>query len=219
MAHPVFPKTQPTPQTLIVPGFHGSGAAHWQSWLARQHPNTIRLTNVDWESPKIEIWAQEIIRLLKKAKHPVWIVAHSFGCLASVFAGALYPEKIAGALLVAPADPKRFCKQGLIETNALLHNQQTNLAAEIVTIQNQFPSLVVGSMNDPWLKFSDAIDLANDWGSKFINLGNAGHINVESGYGAWPEGLNLLKTLQTKPSQAANLLIWNLENRWLSTMI
>jgi len=30
--------------------------------------------------------------------------------------------------------------------------------------------------------------LSEDWGADFIDMGEAGHINVASGYGPWPEG-------------------------------
>ena len=38
----------------------------------------------------------------------VWLVAHSYGCLASVVAAADRPERVAGLLLVAPPEPDRF---------------------------------------------------------------------------------------------------------------
>ena len=34
---------------------------------------------------------------------------------------------------------------------------------------------------------------ARAWGSEFVRLQNAGHINIESGLGAWPLGLELLQ--------------------------
>ena len=36
---------------------------------------------------------------------------------------------------------------------------------------------------------------ARAWGSEFVRLQNAGHINVDSGFGAWPLGLTLLQSL------------------------
>jgi len=38
--------------------------------------------------------------------------------------------------------------------------------------------------------------LADRWGSLLINAGRSGHINVESGFGPWPDGLNMLRSLQ-----------------------
>ena len=38
---------------------------------------------------------------IDRAPGPVWLVAHSFGCLASVVAAADRPERVAGLMLVA----------------------------------------------------------------------------------------------------------------------
>jgi hypothetical protein len=37
---------------------------------------------------------------------------------------------------------------------------------------------------------------ADRWGSRLVHIGRAGHINAESGFGPWPQGLELLRTLQ-----------------------
>jgi hypothetical protein len=34
---------------------------------------------------------------------------------------------------------------------------------------------------------------ADRWGSQFECIGRAGHINIESGFGAWPQGLDLFE--------------------------
>ncbi|AQT42752.1 hypothetical protein BBC0178_012850 [Bartonella apihabitans] len=52
-----------------------------------------------------------------------------------------------------------------------------------------FPSIVIASRNDEYCDFAVAEDIAKDWGSLFIDAGEAGHINSASGYGPWPEGL------------------------------
>jgi hypothetical protein len=92
-------------------------------------------------------------------------------------------DRILGALLVAPADPERFG-----EPTALLEQQL------------QFPSLVVASTTDPWVRASVAQYWAAQWGSEYLNIGDAGHVNVDSGHGPWPEGLRLFEQLQTGDS-------------------
>ena len=52
-----------------------------------------------------------------------------------------------------------------------------------------FPSITVGSQNDPYCAADVSESLADRWGSLFINAGEAGHINSDAGYGPWPEGL------------------------------
>ena len=45
-----------------------------------------------------------------------------------------------------------------------------------------------------------ARDMAQSWGSELVEAGDAGHINVDSGHGPWPDGLlrfgMLLKRLE-----------------------
>jgi predicted alpha/beta hydrolase family esterase len=90
-----------------------------------------------------------------------------------------YGERIAGLMLVAPADPARFGLQNVI-TNVVLGAH----------------SIVVASTNDPWMPIDRAAAWAEAWGSELINLGVAGHINVSSGYGAWPRGLAIYRSLR-----------------------
>ena len=181
--------------TLVVPGFRGSGDSHWQTWLEQQLPHARRVDGIDWESPQVKVWSAQIVRVLELAIQPVWIVAHSFGCLATIWASHQIAHKIAGVFLVAPADPWRFAYGGLYE--------QFNNDASVSSIAEKlpkhllpFPSVVIASTNDPWVKLTTAGFWAQHWGSYFINIGNAGHINIDSGFGPWPEGLSLLRQFQ-----------------------
>jgi predicted alpha/beta hydrolase family esterase len=58
-----------------------------------------------------------------------------------------------------------------------------------------FPSITVASTNDFYVTRERAKEFAAAWGSKFISIGDAGHINVAAGFGAWPEGLTYLREL------------------------
>jgi predicted alpha/beta hydrolase family esterase len=60
----------------------------------------------------------------------------------------------------------------------------------------RFPSVVVASTNDEYVTISRAQYFAGRWGSEFINIGAAGHINALSGFTKWPEGLQLLRKLE-----------------------
>jgi hypothetical protein len=42
-------------------------------------------------------------------------------------------------------------------------------------------------------------DLADDWGAALVDLGDAGHVNADSGFGPWPEGLELRDALDGGP--------------------
>lgn len=164
--------------TLIVPGLHGSGPTHWQSWFETVLPQARRVHQADWSRPLLDVWAEEVMDAIDAAPGDVVIVAHSFGCLASVAAAVHRRERIAGALLVAPADPVKFGVEALLPTDAL-----------------GFDSLVVGSTNDPWVSIATAQAWAGRWGSRFVDVGAKGHINVDSGLGPWPEGYALYESL------------------------
>ena len=178
--------------TLIVPGFHGSGHAHWQSWMEKRLPRARRVGGIDWEVPVLALWAGEVRREIDAAPGAVWIVAHSFGCLASVIAAADRPSRVAGLLLVAPAEPRRFSLFGTREQ----YPGGDSVASALPPTPLPSPSVLVASRNDPWLAFDRAHDLAERWGSRVVDIGEAGHINTESGYGPWPQGLDFLAELQ-----------------------
>ncbi len=159
------------PRLVIVPGLHGSGAEHWQSWLHGQVADAVRVEQDFWSVPDIERWADRIAETVDAlGPGPHVIVAHSFGCLASLHATARYPGLgVAQILLVAPAEPTRF-----------------NVANALPQAPLAMRTCVVASDNDPWMSATHAHAWAQRWGSDWINLGNAGHINADSGYGPFP---------------------------------
>lgn len=164
---------------LIVPGLRNSGPRHWQTWFESKLAGAWRVEQANWERPFLSDWTARVCEAIDSHRGQVWIVAHSFGCLAAVSAGLVCAERIRAALLVAPADPARF-----------------GGAAELPQERLAFPSLVVASNNDPWAKPGVAKHWADVWGSSHRNIGNAGHINVDSGYGPWPEGLGFFQELR-----------------------
>lgn len=164
--------------TLIVPGLHGSGPAHWQSWLEELLPDARRVHQDDWSCPALPAWAERVTTEIDHARGPVLLVAHSFGCLASAVAATRRPQRVAGLLLVAPADPEKF-----------------GVAAALPTTPFAVPSIVVASTNDPWVGIGTARTWAQRWGSRLVNVGAKGHINTDAGFGPWPEGRALYESL------------------------
>lgn len=168
---------------LIVPGYQGSGDAHWQTWLEQTTPSARRVSGIDWEQPVIHNWADAIIRDLDASKNKTVIIAHSFGCLASAMAIDNRPEHVAGVIMVAPAAPERF---------ALFGVRQGHLSScpSVVTQLPEGPlgtlGMVIGSRNDPWMKLPHAYAWSKRWDLAFHDAGHVGHINVESGFGPWP---------------------------------
>lgn len=179
---------------LIVPGLGNSGPTHWQSWLETQYEDARRVRGIDWHEPVLARWAAEVRREIDESEGVVWLVAHSYGCLASVVAAADRLERVAGLLLVAPADPARFTALGMRSDNELAreHSLDAWIPAEPLAV----PSIVVGSRTDPWASFETISRWAEHWGSRLVDEGAAGHINVESGHGPWPRGRRLFDVLR-----------------------
>ena len=171
---------------LIIPGWNGSGTNHWQSHWQLLLPNSKRIHVESWSRPDPEDWIEAIDRDVRNAlTDKVVLVAHSLGCVAVAHwarrHGAEWADRIKSALLVAPADTEReSAPAGLWPF------------APIPSDYLPFPSLVVGSTNDPAASPARARDLALHWGSEFELLRGVGHINVESGHHRWVDGLRHL---------------------------
>ncbi len=163
---------------FVVPGLHGSGDGHWQTLWQQQCPALGRIHQDHWDVPSLPLWSQRVADVLARADGPAVLVAHSFGCLASVHAALYRDVRIAGALLVAPAEPAKF-----------------GVDAELTLRPLPFPSVLVASRNDPWLRLDRARNWAQLWGSEFVEAGALGHINADSGLGQWDTGLRLLQRL------------------------
>lgn len=190
-----------SPTVLVVPGYRGSGPGHWQSWLESRVPGSHRIDGIDWNKPVLAAWAARIRDEIARASGPLWIVAHSFGCLATVTAVADRPWPVAGLFLVAPADPQRFDFLGLRPPQA---GQPGRSLAN--ALPRQLPGvrgLLVASRNDPWLDYARGEEMARHWGLTLHDAGAVGHINEESGHGAWPWVLEALDRAMTE-----------LEDRW-----
>ncbi len=168
-------------RVLIVPGLYGSEAAHWQSRWQRLYPSFERVDQDDSATPDLAVWTERLLQVLRRSARPTFVAAHSFGALTTINAAAQGAPNLIGALLVAPADPDKF---GLTE---VMHVR--SMAA---------PSLVVGSLSDPWMTSERARMWAGIWGADFLSAGDLGHINAESGIGDWPLGLSLLAKIVTE---------------------
>lgn len=170
---------------LIVPGLGNSGPEHWQSYFEKSGDNFFRIEQDNWDSPRCEDWIKTIDDTLKNFDTSnVVLIAHSLGCATIAHWVEKYNRQIKGALLVAPSD--------------LEAPQYTFPATGFTPIplnKLPFPTIVVASADDIWVSLERAQFFANSWGSDFINLGSAGHINVASGYTNWDEGLEILKRL------------------------
>jgi uncharacterized protein len=163
---------------LIVPGYMNSGEDHWQTRWENKLSTARRVQQKEWSKPNLEDWTREIADAVNIATKPVLIVAHSLGVPTFIHALPRINKRIAGAFLVTPPDvsdptirPKHLMTFGPYPRDPL-----------------PFPSILFASRNDHYCKYEVAEELAKDWGSQFVDAGEAGHINADSGHGPWPEG-------------------------------
>ena len=166
---------------IIVPGWRDSGPGHWQTLWAERLPQARRVVQDDWHTPTRSAWVARLEETVLEQPGPVVIVAHSLGGITTPHTNPEAAARVRGALLVAPADPER---------RAVLSD-----FAPVPYAALPYRSILVASSNDPYCPIRLAGAYARAWGSEFVRLQNAGHINVDSGHGEWPLGRALLQSL------------------------
>ena len=174
------------PQTLILPGLFGSSPEHWQRHWTRDQAASQVVEQDDWDHPQRDVWLARLESAIAAAGEAFSPVS-SLGCLlAAALAERPLAAQVRGALLVAPCD-------------LAVAEQRHPDAIDFATMPDRalpFPSLVVGSLDDPYMSVDRLQETADGWGSGLVVLGKAGHINVASGYGRWPGGYSLMDRLQ-----------------------
>lgn len=163
---------------LMVPGYTNSGPEHWQTRWQERLSTARRVEQAEWSKPVREDWVANVIAAVNQAERPVVLVAHSLGVPTVVHAVPEFRKKVAGAFFVAPPDV----------SNPKIRPRHLMTFGPYPREPLPFPSITIASRNDPFCAYDVAEDVATAWGSLFIDAGEAGHINADSGYGPWPEG-------------------------------
>jgi predicted alpha/beta hydrolase family esterase len=176
--------TQPL---LILPGIGNSGPDHWQTLWEQGHPAAQRVRARDWNRPVCLDWVAALEAAVEHSGPQAVLVAHSLACLQLAHWAVSTTRRIRAALLVAVPDP----------TGPSFPAQAVGFAP--VPLQRlAFPSTVVASSDDPYGSISHARRCAKAWGSRWVEIGAAGHINASSGLGDWPQGKGLLDELMAR---------------------
>lgn len=168
---------------LIIPGYGNSGSTHWQTYFENNLPNCSRIQQKSWEKPICEDWVENINKVVAQFDpETVVLISHSMGGIALVHWAKRFKTKIKGAMIVAPADVENPFADYPIDS-----------FLPIPMLKLPFPSLLVASTNDNWATNERTQLFAENWGSKLLFIGDAGHMNATSGYGDWSEGITILK--------------------------
>jgi hypothetical protein len=124
--------------------------------------------------------------VVNRSPEPIALVAHSLGCaLVALWATAAPATRVVGYLGVAPAD-----------VDSAMHTPEEVRGFSPLPLHRlPFPSIVVASRTDPYVRFARAKEMAEGWGARLVDVGRLGHINADTSVGDWPEGHLLLEEL------------------------
>jgi len=165
-------------KTLILHGWGGSDAPHWQAELASEiakNYGTVSFPLLDnCHFPSKNRWIKQVKQLLEDFK-PDTLVCHS----------------LANNLWMW------LCEEGVLrEIERLFMVSVPSLETKEKTIKTFFPCPLpqniyakevhmIVSDDDPWVQMDEAQKLARHFDATLTILENAGHINADSGYGKW----------------------------------
>ena len=166
---------------LLVPGYGDTPDAHWMKRWQAKMANAWVVEQKSWFKPERHAWQETLLARMEKTTRPIIFVGHSLGCtLIAHAAHAMATDRVRGAFLVAPTDLERTKHKPKFDTGAFVPLPLAKLP---------FQAHVVASRSDPNCSFERAEEFAKAWGATLQDAGDAGHINLASGQGPWPEGM------------------------------
>jgi predicted alpha/beta hydrolase family esterase len=180
------------PTVLIVPGLRDHMAEHWQTLLharLKRHGRKVRSVapmgraNLDCETR-----VAAIDREVRATDGAVVVVAHSAGCVTIAHWASRWKGRVWGALLATPPDFEEAMPAGYPSLDEL----QAGGWLPVPRQRLPFPSIVAASRNDPLGRYERVSELAHDWGSRLVDLGEVGHLNPDSGFGTWHSAENYI---------------------------
>ncbi|MFL6719413.1 MAG: RBBP9/YdeN family alpha/beta hydrolase [Burkholderiaceae bacterium] len=181
-----------TTTVLIVPGLREFVPDHWQTLLAATLSNVRSVAPLEHDKLSCAARVGAIDAAIAMIDGPVIVVAHSAGAMIFVhWAAQRDTRQVRGALLAAPADLETPMPAGYPTTDVLNNHGWLPIPRAVLP----FPSIVAASSNDPLMRLERARDFAKSWGSRFVELGEVGHLNPASGFGEWPKAEEFIREL------------------------
>ena len=163
---------------LILHGWGGSDAPHWQAELAAEvgkHYGTVSFPLIQHPHfPSLNRWRREVLAHLHDFK-PDTVVCHSL-------ANTLWFHLAAAGELVSV---KRLFMVSPPSLRTVIEGLDDFYPAPLPdTLYSEEAQLIV-SDNDPYIPLSEARETAAYFDIPLTVLKGAGHINADSGYGKW----------------------------------
>ena len=162
---------------LILHGWGGSDAPHWQAELAAEiakNYGTVSFPLLDnCHFPSKNRWVKQVKALLEEFK-PDTVVCHS----------------LANTLWFW------ICQEEITSVKRLFMVSPPSLTTDVDTIKTFFPCempksiytkevQMIVSDNDPYIEVAEAEAMAKHYAIPLTIIKDAGHINADSGYGKW----------------------------------
>jgi predicted alpha/beta hydrolase family esterase len=180
-------------RTLILHGWGGSDAPHWQSELASEiakNYGTVSFPLLDnCHFPSKNRWSKQVKKLLEEF-NPQIVVCHSLANILWFW----------------------LCQEEMVEMEHLIMVSPPSLQTTESTIKSFFPCEIpqkiyakkvdlIVSDNDPWIKLDEAKIISESIGANYMVIKNGGHFNVDSGYGKWELVEELISTPSCTPDR------------------
>jgi predicted alpha/beta hydrolase family esterase len=171
---------------VVVSGLSPVESDPWQAWLEARFPQASWVRPLDGDWPDLDRWAARLDETLAKsaADRQRLVLAHGFGALAVMrhaLCGALAPS---AAILVTPAQPRRF-------------------GQDVTTLGHPLPypgTLIApqggAHAESPWLQDEDAQAWTQRWGCRLADAGRGPVQHPHAVPGAtppWPEAEAVLQ--------------------------
>ncbi len=172
-------------KVLILHGWGGSDAPHWQAELAAEiarNYGTVSFPLLDnCHFPSKNRWIKQVKAILAEFK-PDTVVCHSL-------ANNLW-------MWLCEEEEMQTVERLFMVSVPGLHTQEK-------TIKTFFPCPLpknihakkihmIVSDDDPWVELDEAKSISEYYSTSFETLHHAGHINADSGYGKWKHIENLV---------------------------
>jgi hypothetical protein len=178
-----------TVPTVVIPGWNGSGPGHWQTWLEDESHSagrsTLRPDFADLDHPTLADWSTALRAALAELPADGFdVVAHSLGAVLWLHhvAGAHDSPRAARVLLVSPPSPRTAIDD-------IAEFFPPPLDVDTVRRGADGTALVAGD-DDPYLPEGIAAAYGLPLKIATTVVPGGGHLNVDSGYGAWPAVLD-----------------------------
>jgi predicted alpha/beta hydrolase family esterase len=186
------------PTVLIVPGLRDHVAEHWQTLLESRlraaGTRVVRVPPMGRDNLECATRVEAIEYMAQAIDGDVVVVAHSGGCVMVAHWAQRTKRPVLAALLATPPD----FEQPMPEGYPTLESLEAGGWLPVPRDPLPFPSVVAASRNDPLGTYERVAALADDWGSRLVDLGDVGHLNPASGFGPWPRAEEFVRELSAQ---------------------